>query len=82
MDEIREKIEAVVAKLRGDCNLMERFKENPIKALEDILGVDIPDDIAKKVVDGVKAKLAAGDMAYKADDIKDAIGGLFSKFKK
>ncbi len=82
MDEIKEKIEAVIAKLKGDGNLMAKFKSNPIAALEDILGVDIPDDIAKKVVDGVKAKLAAGDIADKADDIKDAIGGLFSKFKK
>ena len=82
MDEIKEKIEAVVAKLKDDGNLMARFKENPIKALEDILGIDIPDDIAEKVIDGVKAKLAVSDISDKTDDIKNAIGGLFSKFKK
>ena len=82
MDEIKEKIEAVVAKLKGDSNLMEKFKSDPIKTLEGIIGVDLPDDMIKKVVDGVKAKLAAGDIADKVDDVKDAIGGLFSKFKK
>lgn len=82
MDEIKEKIEAVVKKLKGDPELMSQFKSEPVKALEKVLGVDLPDDIVNKVVDGVKAKLAAGDIADKVGDVKDAIGGLFSKFKK
>ncbi len=82
MDEIKEKIEAVVAKLKGDKTLMAQFKTEPVKALEAVLGVDLPDDIVNKVIDGVKAKLAAGDIADKVDDVKDAIGGLFSKLKK
>lgn len=82
MDEIKEKIEAVVAKLKGDPNLMSQFKSDPVTALETVLGVDLPDDIVNKVVDGVKAKLTAGDIADKVDDVKDVIGGLFSKFKK
>ncbi|MBQ8249451.1 MAG: hypothetical protein IJY93_06180 [Clostridia bacterium] len=82
MDKIKEKIEEVVAKLKGDDKLMEKFKSDPIKTLEGIIGIDLPDDMISKVVDGVKAKLAAGDLADKADDVKDAIGGLFSKFKK
>ncbi len=82
MDEIKEKIEAVVAKLKSDPALMSQFKSEPVKALEKVLGVDLPDDIVNKVIDGVKAKLAAGDIADKVDDVKDAIGGLFSKLKK
>ncbi len=82
MDKIKEKIEEVVAKLKGDGKLMEKFKADPIKTLEGIIGVDLPDDMISKVVDGVKAKLAGGNIADKTDDVKDAIGGLFSKFKK
>ena len=82
MDEIKEKIEAVVTKLKSDDNLMEQFKKEPVKALEKIIGVDLPDDIINKVIDGVKAKLAAGDIVDKVGDVKDALGGLFSKFKK
>ena len=82
MDEIKEKIEAVVTKLKSDDNLMAQFKKEPVKALEKIIGVDLPDDIINKVIDGVKAKLAAGDIADKVDDVKEALGGLFSKFKK
>ncbi len=82
MDEIKEKIEAVVAKLKSDPSLMSQFKSEPVKALENVLGVDIPDDIVNKVIDGVKAKLAVSDIADKAESVKDAIGGIFSKFKK
>ena len=82
MDEIKEKIEEVVAKLKNDDKLMAQFKTEPVKALEKLLGVDLPDEMIDKIIDGVKAKLAAGDIADKVDDVKDAIGGLFAKFKK
>lgn len=82
MDQIKEKIEEIVTKLKTDKTLMAQFKTEPIKAVEKVIGVDLPDDMIEKVVSGVKAKLAAGDIADKADDVKDAIGGLFSKLKK
>ena len=88
MDKIKEKIEEIVAKLKGDDKLMEKFKSDPIKTIEGVIGIDLPDDMIKKVVDGVKAKLPGGkgdnkpDSDDKVDGIKDAIGGLFSKFTK
>ncbi len=82
MDEIKEKIEAVVAKIKSDDSLRAKFKTEPVKALEEILGVDLPDDVVEKVIDGVKGKLAVSDIADKADGIKDALGGLFGKLKK
>ncbi len=82
MDQIKEKIEEVVAKLKSDPALLKEFKTEPVKVLEKVLGVDLPDDIVNKVIDGVKAKIAAGDIADKVDDVKHALGGLFSKFKK
>ena len=82
MDEIKEKIEEVVAKLKSDKTLLAQFKTEPVKALEKLLGVDLPDETIEKIVTGVKAKLAAGEAADKIDDVKDALGGLFSKFKK
>ncbi len=88
MDKIKEKIEEIVAKLKGDDKLMEKFKSDPIKTIEGVIGIDLPDDMIKKVVDGVKAKLPGGkgdnkaDADDKVDGIKDAIGGLLSKFGK
>ena len=73
MDNIKEKIEEIVEKLKGSKDLADLFKDDPIKAIEKILGVDLPDEIIEKVVDGVKAKMAA-------DDVKDVLGALKKLF--
>jgi len=56
--DIKEQIEKMAKKVLADEDLMKQFKKDPVKAAEKILGVDLPDDIIEKVVDGVKAKIA------------------------
>ncbi|MDD5947991.1 MAG: hypothetical protein PUC41_09415 [Oscillospiraceae bacterium] len=73
--DIKAKIDELVAKIKSDDALQAEFKENPVKALEKLTGKDLPDDKIEAVIDGIKAKLAAGDAAEK-------LGGLFDKFKK
>ncbi len=75
MDEIKEKIEALVKKVTEDKDLKELFQKDPIKAVEKVLGVDLPDEQVKKIVDGVKAKLTADQVG----DAVDALKGLFGK---
>ena len=75
MNEIKEKIEQVVKKLTADKNLMAKFDKDPVKVIEELLGVDLPDDIVKKVVDGVKAKIKLD----KVGDALENLGGLFGK---
>jgi len=75
LDVIKQKIEEIVAKLKGDKNLLANFKSNPTATVKSLVGIDLPDDKIKGIVDGVKAKIDI-------DDAKNAIGGLFSKFKK
>ena len=70
--DIKEKIEKVVQKLQSDKNLMDNFQKNPVKVIEDLLGVDLPDDLVNQIIDGVKAKI-------KLDKVGDALGGLFGK---
>ena len=48
MNEIKEKIEQVVKKLTADKNLMAKFDKNPVKVIEELLGVDLPDDIVRR----------------------------------
>ena len=76
--DIKAKIDEVVGKVQADPNLMDKFQKNPIEAVEGIIGVDLPDDVIKGVVDGVKAKLTAD----KASGIMGAIGGLFGGKKE
>ncbi len=84
--DIKEKITELVDKIKEDKNLLARFKEEPIKVIEELIGIDLPDETIEKVVDGVKAKLAIGQAADKLDDIGDALGGIGGKlgglFKK
>ena len=73
MDNIKEKIEEIVEKIKSSEDLAKLFKEEPIKAIEKVLDVDLPDELIEKVVDGVKAKMAA-------DDVKNALGALKKLF--
>ncbi len=73
--DIKEQITSMVEKITSDKELMELFKNEPVKAIEKVLGVDLPDDAVEKVIDGVKAKMTAD----KAADALGAIKGLFDK---
>ena len=65
MDNIKEKIEEIVEKIKK-----EDFMKDPEKALEKATGIDIPDGMVDKVVDGVKAKLAGDKLSGAMDSIK------------
>ena len=71
--DIKEQIEKMAKKVLSDEDLMKQFKKDPIKAVEKILGIDLPDDMIEKIVDGVKAKIAV-------DGAKDALGALKKLF--
>ena len=73
--DIKEKIEELVEKISGDKALQAQFKSDPIAAVEKLLGVDLPNDVIEKIVDGVKAKLTADKLA----DAAGALKGLFGK---
>lgn len=71
--DIKAKIDEIVNKVKSDPDIASKFQKDPIKTVEGILGVDLPDDVIKQVVEGVKAKI-------NVDDIKGklcALGGLF-----
>ena len=52
MEELKAKIEEIVKKLTDNKDLMESFKKDPIKTVEKLLGVDLPDETIEKIVDG------------------------------
>ena len=73
MENIKEKINEIVEKLQDNKDLMEKFQKEPVKTVEGLIGVDLPDDLIEKVVDGVKAKISL-------DKIGDAAGFLKKLF--
>jgi len=68
--DIKAKITEVVEKIKNDKELQAQFKEDPVKAVEKLLGVDLPDDMVEKIVDGVKAKMTADKLSDGLDALK------------
>lgn len=72
MDFIKDKIEDIVEKIKKDPKLLQKFKDEPIKTVEGLIGIDLSDDQIEKIVDAVKAKI-------NLDKVGDLLGGLFGK---
>ena len=73
MPEVKELIEKLLDKVQKDDSIKELFTKDPVKAVEKVLGVDLPDDVIEKVIAGVKAKIAA-------DGAQDLLSGLKKLF--
>ena len=73
--DIKEKIEDLVEKIQKNPALLKKFKTEPVKVVEELVGIDLPDELIEKIVDGVKAKVTMD----KVGDALDALGGLFGK---
>ena len=71
--DIKAQIESIAEKIRKDKSLQDEFKKDPVKAVEKMLGVDLPDEVIEKVVTGVKAKVSL-------DDLSGAMGALKKLF--
>ena len=63
--DVKAMVDDVLAIVKGDDAFLAKFKEDPIKAVEKLIGIDLPDDQIKSIVDGIKAKIAIDDI----DDI-------------
>ena len=69
---IKDKVDGIVDKIKSDKNLLARFKSEPVKVVEELIGIDLPDDQIEKLVEAVKAKI-------NLDKVGGLLGGLFGK---
>ena len=76
MDDLKEKIQEAIEKIKNDKDFAENFTKEPIKTVEDLLGVDLPDDQINQIVDAVKSKINIDD---NISGIANTIKGLFNK---
>jgi len=76
---IKDKIEELVEKIKSDDGLMKKFASDPIKTVEGLIGVNLPDEQIKNIVDGIKAKIKLDNIGDKLGGIGDKLGGLFGK---
>jgi len=75
--DIQKLIGDLVAKLTGNKDLIAKFTADPLKAIKDLLGVDLDPSQLSDVVKGVTGQL--GDIT--GDATKEA-GGFISKILK
>ena len=71
--DIKEQINKVVEEISKNPNIKEQFEKEPVKLIEKMIGVDLPDEIVMKIIDGVKAKLRLDGAAK----VTDALKGIF-----
>ncbi len=77
--DIQKIISEAIAKLQGNDDLIRKFTADPVKTLESLLGIDLPDDQINAVIAGVKAKLGLDTAAKGASGILGVLKGLFGK---
>ena len=73
--DITKMMEDVVEKIQKNPELLKKFNDKPVPVLEELLGVDLPDDQVEKLINGIKAKITM-------DKVGDVLGGLGSLFGK
>ncbi len=71
--DIKAKVEEIVKKIMADKDILEKFKKEPVSVVEELVGIDLPNDQLEPVVEAVKAKITA-------DKIGDVLGGIGKLF--
>ncbi len=73
--DIKATVEKTVKKLMDNPALLKKFDKEPVKVIEELIGMDLPDDVVEPLIDGIKVKLAA----TKVGDALEGLGKLFGK---
>ena len=73
--DIKNMVEELLEKLQKNPRLLSQFKENPIPVVEELVGMDLPDDQIKQLAELIKTKI---DL----DKVGNLLGGLGGLFKK
>lgn len=72
--DMKGQINKIVEEITKNPDIKEQFEKEPVKTIEKVIGVDLPDDVIMKIIDGVKAKLTV-------DGVSKAAGALKGIFK-
>ena len=79
--DIQKIISDLVAKLTGNKDLIASFTKDPVKAVKDLLGIDINTDQVSEIVKGVTSQLGdlTGNVAKEGTGFIRKILGFFGK---
>ena len=71
--DMKEYVNKIVEEVSNNPNIKEQFEKEPVKVIEKVIGIDLPDDVVLKIIDGVKTKLSIDSVA----DVANALKGIF-----
>ncbi len=55
--ELKDKLENVVEKVKNDKDFPKKLLDDPVKTMEDVTGIDLPDEQIESAVDNIKKKI-------------------------
>lgn len=70
--QLKDKIDDIVEKIKSDKNIAAKFQKDPISTVEELIGIDLPNDQIEGIVDAIKAKI-------NLDKLGGGLGKLFGK---
>ena len=68
--DIKAKIEELAKAIQSNPDMTRSFQKDPVKTIEKLVGVDLPDDKLQPLITGIKVKLTASDIGGKLDGLK------------
>ncbi len=68
--DLKAKIEELAARLQKAPALLKGFQQDPVKTLEGLTGMNLPEEQLQPLVAGLKARLAAGGLGDALDGLK------------
>lgn len=73
--DMKAKIEEILRKIKNDPDFSKKFTENPVKAAEELIGVDLPEEEIMTIINSVKAKIKMDNLAETANKFSSLLGG-------
>ena len=67
---VKGQINKIVEEISKNPNIKKEFEKEPVKVIEKVIGIDLPDDVVMKIIDGVKAKMTIDGVSKAADALK------------
>ena len=77
--DIQKIVTEALEQLTSNKDLRKAFDLDPVKVLEKILKIDLPDDQINAVIKAIQAKLDIDDVADVAGKVLGGLGDLFGK---
>ena len=76
---LKEKIDPIVEKIKTDKEIAAKFQKDPISTVEELLGIDLPNDQLEALVEAVNTKLNLDNLAGGLGNLAGGLGKLFCK---